>query len=169
MNMASHSAEQVRWRLFLLFVVVTVILLALDITGNLSTVVSYIRIPFTAAQDWISGRVRGVESTLPTSEDLSTLQAENESLRSQVAELERQNEELMEMYAEYTLLSALLDYARETPQYRWVAADIIGWDTSNFVRTIIINRGEEGLVKQLIKAVLAHSRLRHMGREEELE
>jgi rod shape-determining protein MreC len=143
MNMASRSAEQVRWRLFLLFAVVTTILLALDVTGNLSTVVSYLRIPFTATQDWITGRVRRAESTLATSQDLSVLQAENEQLRSQVAELERQNEELMEMYAEYTLLSALLDYARENPQYRRVAADIIGWDTSNFVRTIVINRGEE--------------------------
>jgi rod shape-determining protein MreC len=143
MNMASRSAEQVRWRLFLLFAVVTTILLALDVTGNLSTVVSYLRIPFTATQDWITGRVRRAESTLATSQDLSVLQAENEQLRSQVAELERQNEELMEVYAEYTLLSALLDYARENPQYRRVAADIIGWDTSNFVRTIVINRGEE--------------------------
>jgi rod shape-determining protein MreC len=143
MNMASRSAEQVRWRLFLLFAVVTAILLALDVTGNLSTVVGYLRIPFTATQDWISGRVRRAESTLATSQDLSVLQAENEQLRSQVAELERQNEELMEVYAEYTLLSALLDYARENPQYRRVAADIIGWDTSNFVRTIVINRGEE--------------------------
>jgi rod shape-determining protein MreC len=146
MNMASHSAEQVRWRLFLLFVVVTAVLLALDVTGNLSTVVGYLRIPFTATQDWLSGRVRLVESSLATPRDLALLQAENEQLRSQVAELERQNEELMEMYAEYTLLSALLDYARENPQYRRVAADIIGWDTSNFVRTIVINRGvEEGI------------------------
>jgi rod shape-determining protein MreC len=146
MNMASHSAEQVRWRLFLLFVVLTAVLLALDVTGNLSTVVGYLRIPFTATQDWISGRVRLVESSLTPPQDAALLQAENEQLRSQVAELERQNEELMEMYAEYTLLSALLDYARENPEYRRVAADIISWDTSNFVRTIVINRGvEEGI------------------------
>jgi len=56
--------------------------------------------------------------------------------------LERQNEELLEFYAEYTLLSALMDYARNNPQYRRVAADVISWDISNFAHTFAINKGE---------------------------
>lgn len=146
MDTASRSADQVRWRLFLLFAVVTVGLLALDLTGNLTPVLAYLRTPFTAAQSWIAGGFRRFNASLTATQDIALLQAENEQLRNQVAELERQNEELIEVYAEYTLLSALLDYARQTPQYRRVAADIIGWDTSNFVRTVIINRGEaEGI------------------------
>ncbi len=169
MNMASRSADQVRWGLFLLFVVVTVTLLVLDLTGTLTDVVGYLRTPFAAAQDWVSGGVRQFGSSLSTPQDVAVLQAENEQLRNQVTELERQNEELIEVYAEYTLLSALLDYARETPQYRRVAADVIGWDTSNFVRSIVINRGfddgitpgmpvetERGLVGRIV-AVSAHA------------
>lgn len=143
MNMAGQSAERVRWRLFLVFVALSLILLILDSTGNLSTVLYYIRVPFTFAQNWVSGQVDSVESAIAPAVDVAALQAENEQLRSRVTELERQNEELLEIYAEYTLLSALLDYAKENPQYRRVAADIIGWDTSNFVRAVIINRGEE--------------------------
>jgi rod shape-determining protein MreC len=97
------------------------------------------------------------------------LRAENEELRQRVAELERQNEELVELQAEYAVLSTLLDYAKENPEYRRVAADVVGWDTSNFVRTLIINRGERdglgegmpveterGLVGRLV-AVFPHS------------
>ena len=143
MNMASQSAERIRWRLFLIFVAVSLILLILDTTGNLSTVVAYLRVPFSFAQGWISGQVDNVESTLAPAVDVAALDAENKQLRARVTELERQNEELLEVYAEYTLLSALLDYAKENPTYRRVAADVIGWDTSNFVRTVIINRGEQ--------------------------
>lgn len=146
MNMAGHSAEQIRWRLFLTFVAVSLALLILDATGQLSTVVGYLRIPFSAAQNWVSGQADNVESALAPAASLASLQAENEQLRNRITELEHQSEELVEVYAEYTLLSALLDYARENPEYRRVAADIIGWDTSNFARTVIINRGErEGM------------------------
>jgi len=142
MNMASHSAERVRWRLFFTFIAISLILLVLDTTGRLSTVVGYLQVPFSAAQGWVSGRASGIESTLTTPRDIDILQAENEQLRGRITELERQNEELLEVYAEYTYLSALLDYARDNPEYRRVAADVIGGDTSNFVRSLIINRGE---------------------------
>jgi rod shape-determining protein MreC len=147
MNMASQSAERIRWRLFLVFVALSLVVLILDSTGNLSSVLYYVRVPFSFAQDWISGQVDNVESAIAPAVDVAALQAENEQLRSRVTELERQNEELLEIYAEYTLLSALLDYAKESPEYRRVAADIIGWDTSNFVRAVIINRGEEEGIK----------------------
>lgn len=140
--MASQSTERIRWRLFIAFVVIGLLLLVLDATGRLSTVVGYIQYPISYVQGWFSDRATGVESSLTTPRDIAILQAENEQLRDRVDELERQNEELLEYYAEYTVLSALMDYARENPEYRRVAADVIGWDTNNFVRTLLINRGE---------------------------
>jgi rod shape-determining protein MreC len=128
--------------LFIAFVVISIALLVLDVTGNLTVVVGYVRTPFAFVQDWVSGRVRSVESTLDRPLDVAALQAENRQLRERVAELERQNEELVEIYAEYTLLSALLDYDRSNPEYRRVAADVIGWDISNFARALTINKGE---------------------------
>ena len=125
----------------MIFIVATVLLLVLDATGRLSTIVGYAQTPFVAIQSWVSGRVSGVRTTISTPADVLTLQSENQRLRERVTELERQNEELMEVYAEYTLLSTLMDYARETTQYRRVAADVIGWDSSNIARTFLINKG----------------------------
>lgn len=142
MYTASQSAEGIRWRLFLIFLVATVLLLVLDATGRLSTIVGYAQTPFVAIQSWVSGRISGVRTTISTPADILTLQSENQRLRERVTELERQNEELMEVYAEYTLLSTLMDYARETTQYRRVAADVIGWDSSNIAHTFLINKGE---------------------------
>lgn len=147
MNTASNSAEQIRWRLFIVFVAISLVLLVLDTTGQLSVVSSYARVPFSAVQNWVSNRVRNVESNLSSPRDLAALQAENEQLRSRISELERQNEELLEIYAEYTILASLMEYARENPEYRRLAADIIGWDTSNLVRTLIINKGESEGIK----------------------
>lgn len=142
MNMTSPPSERFRWRLFIAFVLISIVLLVLDVTGHLTLVVGYVRTPFAAVQDWISGRMRSMESTLEGPLDVDALQAENKQLRERVAELERQNEELVEVYAEYTLLSALLDYDRSSPEYRRVAADVIGWDISNFSRVLTINKGE---------------------------
>jgi rod shape-determining protein MreC len=142
MNMASPPSERFRWGLFIAFVLISIVLLVLDVTGYLTVVVGYMRAPFAVVQDWVSGRVQSVETTLEGPLDIAALQAENKLLRDRVAELERQNEELAEIYAEYTLLSALLDYDRSNPEYRRVAADVIGWDISNFVRVLTINKGE---------------------------
>jgi rod shape-determining protein MreC len=142
MNMASYSSERIRWRLFLIFVAICLILLVLHTTGRLATAVGYLQIPFSATQSWISDRIGGLESTLSIPGDVAALQAENERLRMQIARLDRQNEELTEIYAEHAWLSLLLDYARQTPEYHRVAVDVIGWDTSNFVRRLRISKGE---------------------------
>ncbi len=142
MNMASHPSERTRWRLFFAFVAVSLLLLVLDTSGYLSTVVGYLQTPIAVVQGWVTGRMNTIESTLDAPRDRAILQAENEQLKNRIADLERQNEELLEVYAEYTLLSALLQYARENPEYRRVAADIIGWDVSNFARRFTINKGE---------------------------
>lgn len=142
MNMAGYTSERIRWRLFLIFVAICLILLVLHTTGRLSTAVGYLQIPFSATQSWISERLGGLESTLSIPGDVAALQAENERLRMQISRLERQNEELTEVYAEHSWLSSLLDYARQTPEYHRVAVDVIGWDTSNFVRRLKIGKGE---------------------------
>jgi rod shape-determining protein MreC len=120
-------------------------LLVLHTTGRLSTAVGYLQIPFSATQSWISDRIGGVESTLSIPGDVAGLQAEIERLRMQIAKLERQNEELTEIYAEHS------------------------WLTSNFVRRLKISKGdldgiepgmpvetERGLVGRVI-AVSPHS------------
>jgi len=138
-----RSEERHRWILFFAFVLITLILLFLHSSGRISTITSYIRIPFDSAQSWFTGRISRIESSVALPGDIASLQAENQELKSRIEELERQNEELLEVYAEYTLLSTLMEYARDNPDYKRVAADIIGWDTSNLVRTIIVNKGEE--------------------------
>lgn len=148
MNTASPPSDRIRWRLLLILVAISLLLLGLDSLGYLSPITGYIRIPITAIQSWISGRVQTVESTLEGPRDIQALQTENRQLRHQIEELERQNEELTEIYAEYVILSTLMDYAKEDPEFRRVAADVIGWDTSNLVRMIIINRGSDDGIQE---------------------
>jgi rod shape-determining protein MreC len=148
MNMPGNSIERVRWRLFIIFLVFTLVLLLLHSSGSLSDIVGYLRTPFTFTQDWLSTRLSSIHSSISTTNNIKELQAENRDLKARVEELERQNEEMLEIYAEYTLLSALLDYARNNPDYRRIAADIIGWDSSNISRSFVINKGENDGVQE---------------------
>jgi rod shape-determining protein MreC len=148
MNMASPPSDRFRWRLFTAFVLVTIILLVLDVTGYSTVVVGYLRTPLAAAQDWVRGRVRTIESTLERPVDVAAMQAENKRLQERVIELERQLEEQNEIYAQYVLLSALLDYDRSNPEYRRVAADVISWDISNFSHVLTINKGERHGIRE---------------------
>ncbi len=81
------------------------------------------------------------------SSDISDL-SELQSLRQRNAELEEalavllaELPELREIASDYQRLSELLNYTRSTQDQEYVVAEVIGIDTSGFLRTVTINRG----------------------------
>lgn len=69
-----------------------------------------------------------------------SLREENRQLRSEVARLQREAEERREREGAYRRLSEMLDY-RETTGYPMTVAAVIGHDSTNLFRTILINKG----------------------------
>lgn len=62
-------------------------------------------------------------------------------LEQTVAELQVEIVRLREIEDDYYRLSGLVDYAAEHPDQSLVTADVIGRDTSSYLRWIMINRG----------------------------
>jgi rod shape-determining protein MreC len=92
-------------------------------------------------QAGLYGFLSGIESVWYGYVDLVNVRNENLLLRRQVEELKGENSQLREDGERATRLQTMLDYKEQTP-YRFIAAEVIGRELSNWYETIMINRGE---------------------------
>jgi rod shape-determining protein MreC len=144
---------------------VAVALVILNQAGLLGPLKSLLLIPITPIQAFISGQFTSVRAAAASGgEDPAALQTRVDELEARVAELEAQLVDYEELQAEYRVLSALLDYARRSPENRYVTADVIGRDESPFLQFIILDQGSnadlaadmpvvtsQGLVGQIVE------------------
>ena len=132
----------------LLLIAITLILIATGILilsqgGMLDTAQDSILRPISGIQGWISVRYTALKDLLSSPGDLAALQARNAELEVEVAQLQQEIIALREEVAETEILAALLNYARTKPENRYLAANVIGVDTSPFIRSIWIGRGSD--------------------------
>ncbi len=131
---------------FLLFALASLGVLVLHEAGTLAPLEQWAANPLTLAQTWLEARTRGVEELLETARDLQTLRQRVEELEKQNAALQIENVRLHEDLADYQAISQLLNFTRENTQLQTLPAEVIGRDSNNFLRSIIINKGAtEGL------------------------
>jgi rod shape-determining protein MreC len=99
------------------------------------------RDPLTAVASWTTRQTDTVADALAGPRDLEEARAEIELLQAQLEVLERENEELREIQGEWQILQDLFNRVRQTPELRRQTANVIGYDTSPAVRSIIIDKG----------------------------
>lgn len=136
-----RTQQRIRWLALGILFASAVVLTVLDATGTLDPVIGFIRDPLTVITGWTSERTVAVEEALSGPRDIQSAQAEIARLESELAALQRENEELRAMEGELNLLQQMFDRAADTPEYRRITADIVGLDTSPSVRSIIIDQG----------------------------
>lgn len=147
-------------------------LMILNIAGFLQPVQSLALRPVAAVQSWVSLRYTAIRDLLTSPRDLATLQEELRVLEAENALLQQEVISLREQAAEAEILSALLNYAREQPESRYIAANVVGRDVSPFIRSVMIDRGsdhgiargmpvvtERGLVGRVIEVFATFSRI----------
>ncbi|HMT20490.1 MAG TPA: rod shape-determining protein MreC, partial [Promineifilum sp.] len=107
----------------------------------LGGVVGFVRAPLTYISNWTSARsdavadgVAGPRNLDAALEEITRLQAENDTLR-------KENEQLLEDAGEARILRELFDRAADTPEYRRITADVIGQDINPTIQSILINKG----------------------------
>jgi rod shape-determining protein MreC len=76
-----------------------------------------------------------------TIQSIGQLRAENARLRSEVDRLSQEAVLVLELQRENAELRAELGFDRANPQIKWTSAKLIGFDPSNLVQAIIIDRG----------------------------
>ena len=147
-------------------------LLLLSEGGMLGSAQDLIIRPISGFQSWLSVRYSAIRDVLSSPADLAALRARNAELELEVAQLQQEIIGLQEEIAEAEILAALLDYARSRPESRYLAADVIGKDTSPFFRSVWIGRGsdagilqgmpvitERGLVGRIVEVTASSSRV----------
>lgn len=123
--------------------VIVVGILALALSGYLSTFSRMALSPFVGVQTWISTRYLALQDFINTPRDVTLLRLQNAELEAEIAQLQAQIIELQQQNSELEVLSALLDFARAHPENEYLSAAVIGRDPSPFLHYVIINRGSD--------------------------
>lgn len=128
---------------------VTVLLLAvagllyLNQTGQMEGVKQYVTAPLTLLQRSLAGLTGRMVRIFKEDPDAAALRQQNAELQAQMAQLQARVVELQENESEIRILSALLNYAQTRPENQYLAANIIGRDTSPFLNYLILDVGTD--------------------------
>ncbi len=147
-------------------------LFVLNLGGYLGSARQVVVRPLAGAQQWVSQRYYAARDFLTAPREASALQARIDELEGQNAVLQDQIIALQEQAAESEILRALLNFARTSPESRYLAVSVIGLDPSPFVRSISIGAGsdrglaygmpvvsESGLVGRIVEVNATSSRV----------
>ena len=139
----NDTQRRIRWTTIAILLGASILLSILDSTGNLDLLFGFLQDPLTAVASWTSRQTDTVADALSGPRDLDEARAQIDELQIQLDALERENEELREIQGEWQILQDLFNRARQTPELRRQTANVIGYDTSPAVRSIIIDKGSE--------------------------
>lgn len=136
-----NAQQRIRWVTLAVLLGLTILLTILDNTGNLDSVLAFIRNPVSLVLDWTAARTDSIADALAGPRDIQEAQSQIVELQTRIDALERENEALREIQGEYQILLDLVNRARQTPDIRRVTATVIGYDPSPAVRSLIIDKG----------------------------
>jgi rod shape-determining protein MreC len=139
---------QARSIILVVLVLASVGLVALNQTGQLAFVKGVLALPLTAIQRGVSAVTNSVADLFGSDANAEALQARNAELEAQVAELQNRIVGYQEDATQLRILSSLLDYARTAPEHEYVAANVIGRDTSPFRSFIFLDIGSDAGVRR---------------------
>ena len=129
-------------------VLIGVGLIALALGGFLTPISRLFVNPFVSAQTWVTQRFQAVRDLITAPQDLARLRQQNQEFEAEISNLQAQIIELQQQLSETKILSALVDFARASPENRYQAAAVIGQDPSPFLNYVIINRGSDDGLKR---------------------
>lgn len=127
----------------IVFILIVLGIVGLALGGYLTPFTRILLNPVVSAQTWIATRYQAVQSFIQAPQDTTRLRQRNAELEAEVARLQAQVIELQQRISETSILSALVDFARANPEYSYQGAAVIGYDTSPFLRYVLINRGSD--------------------------
>ena len=139
----NDTQRRIRWTTIAILLGASILLSVLDNTGNLNLLFGFMQDPLTAVASWTSRQTNTVADALSGPRDLDEARTEIEELTAIIEAQEREIEELREIQGEWQILQDLFNRARLTPELRRQTANVIGYDTSPAVRSIIIDKGSE--------------------------
>ncbi|MBN1286958.1 MAG: rod shape-determining protein MreC [Anaerolineae bacterium] len=127
--------------LFVVLFFASLVLVLLSVTGALAPFESVLSIPLNVVQGVVNDIVTGITTTVEDFADIRDLQERNRDLERSLAKLQAELIELREIKHDYERIAGLLEYTTTVTDREYVAANVIGLDTSGFMSVMYINRG----------------------------
>ena len=140
--MFASRASRRRGITYAILLAASLLLLTLSGTGVLVPLRAGIAFAMTPIQTALADLTRGLTSTLATIGEIGRLQQDNRDLQARNQVLEAENRRLLGLAATNQTLSDLL-HLRSTLDYRTVAAEVIGRQTSQVERVISLGAGSD--------------------------
>jgi rod shape-determining protein MreC len=128
-------------------VVIIIGLLLLALSGYINPVINSALRPFVRVQSWVAIRYNAIYDFLTVPRDVASLRQRNAQDEAEISRLQTQIIELQNQINETKVLYALLGFARENPENKYVASSVIGRDPSPFLHYIIIDHGSDDGIK----------------------
>ena len=122
-------------------------ILLLALSGYINPVIDNVMKPMIGVQSWISTRYTALYDFFTVPRDVASLRQRNAQLEAEITQLQTQIIELQNQINETKVLYALLDFARENPENKYIASSVIGRDPSPFLHYIIIDHGSDMGIK----------------------
>lgn len=122
--------------------VIVAALIFLSTTGALNTVENLAAVPLNLLQRVISSPAQAISGAMDDLAEYRRQKQRIDDLEEALAVYQAELAQLREKGADYDRLAALLDYNRFGPEdHEYVTCDVIGMDTTGFVRAIQIDCG----------------------------
>lgn len=130
--------------------VIVLLLIYLSAAGVLGPLESVVSVPLNFIQGLFGGTTQGVSGFIDDVADYRRLEQRNRDLEEALAIYQAELAQLREKGEDYDRLAALLDYNRFGPEdQEYVTCDVIGMDTTGFVRALQINCGRRDGLERL--------------------
>jgi len=130
------------WKIFTLILIISG-LLVFALSGYMNSALKSALNPIISVQSWFSARYMAVHDFIAVPRDVASLRERNAQLESENSALRTQIVQLQQQLKEADVLYALLDFARQRPENRYIASAVIGQDPSPFIHYIIIDHGSD--------------------------
>lgn len=122
-------------------------ILLVSLSGYATPVIEKVLQPLIGIQSWISIRYTAIYDFITVPRDVASLRQRNAEQEAEITQLQTQIIELQNQINETKVLYALLDFARENPENKYIASSVIGRDPSPFLHYIIIDHGSDNGIK----------------------
>ncbi len=142
------------FRLVVALIIVTA-LVYFSWQGALDPIKNIVAVPFNFVQGGISNGAQSISGYFHSLSESRRLEKRNQDLEEALAVYQAENAQLREKGNDYDRLASLLEYDRQGPEDReYVTCDVIGADTTGFVRAIQIDCGRRDGVSVLDPVVV---------------
>lgn len=134
-------------------IIVGIMLLALS--GSLAPFTKALLDPAVIVQRWFATRYLAIYNMIRSPTDVTALRTENERLQNENSMLRTQLIQLQQQQQDNEVLYSLLKVARTRPDSSYVAAMVIGRDTNPFMRYILIDQGSDAGLRHGMPVITA--------------